>query len=118
MYVDAMEPMPFAKFSYDIVHSSWVFHALFNDQLRQAFLEQNRILRPGGYMWINGGWSYEQVKTLENLLITQLGYKKLWENKRPVTSKTKFDTVHYELDWEAILLKPIKAQCKGQDRAH
>jgi len=118
MYVDAMEPMPFAKFSYDIVHSSWVFHALFNEQLRQAFLEQNRILRPGGYIWINGGWSYEQVKTLENLLITQLGYKKLWENKRPVTSKTKFDTVHYELDWEVILLKPIKAQCKGQDRAH
>ena len=50
MYVDAMEAMPFAKFSYDVVHSSWVFHALFSHQLRAAYLEQNRILRPGGYM--------------------------------------------------------------------
>ncbi len=54
MYVDAMEAMPFAKFSYDVVHSSWVFHALFSHQLRAAYLEQNRILRPGGYMWIYG----------------------------------------------------------------
>lgn len=49
-----MEAMPFAKFSYDVVHSSWVFHALFSHQLRAAYLEQNRILRPGGYMWIYG----------------------------------------------------------------
>ena len=51
MYVDAMEAMPFAKFSYDVIHSSWVFHALLNQQLTHTFLEQNRILRPGGYMW-------------------------------------------------------------------
>jgi hypothetical protein len=48
MYLDAMEAMPFAKFSYDILHSSWVFHALLNHQLVHTFLEQNRILRPGG----------------------------------------------------------------------
>ena len=51
MLLDAMEAMPFAKSSYDVIHSSWVFHALFNHQLRAAYLEQNRLLRPGGYMW-------------------------------------------------------------------
>jgi GMP synthase-like glutamine amidotransferase len=116
MYIDAMEPMPFAKFSYDVVHSSWVFHALFDNELRTAFLEQNRILRPGGYMWINGGWSNSQVETLNNLLVNNLGYKILWQSKKNVLSKTTFDTVHYELDWEAVLLKPIKASCKGKDR--
>lgn len=118
MFIDAMEAMPFAKFTYDVVHASWVFHALYENQLRTTYLEQNRILRPGGYMWIKGGWSFSQVKTLEELLIEQLGYKVMWEAKRPVREpgKYRFDTVPFEVEWEAILVKPIKATCNGKDR--
>ena len=112
MYIDAMEAMPFSKFSYDVVHSSWVFHALFNHQLRAAFLEQNRILRPGGYMWIFGGWAKEQVDTIHHLLVDQLGYKYLMNEKRMIDRtkvKHTFDNIPYELDWTAILVKPIRA---------
>jgi len=112
MYVDAMEPMPFAKFSYDVVHSSWVFHALYPNQLRAAYLEQNRLLRPGGYMWIYGGWSFEQVDAILHLLVDQLGYTVLHEHRLLIdTSKVKraFDTIPFELEWTVILLKPIRA---------
>ena len=95
MYLDAMEAMPFAKFSYDVLHSSWVFHALYPNQLVHTFLEQNRILRPGGYMWLNGGWSQEQVATIEDLFLNQLGYTAIFNHKKPVVKpgKTKFDTI-------------------------
>jgi len=112
MYVDAMEPMPFAKFSYDVVHSSWVFHALFPNQLRVAYLEQNRLLRPGGYMWIYGGWSFEQVDAILHLLVDQLGYKVLHEHRMIVDTKkikAAFDDIPFELEWTAILLKPVRA---------
>jgi hypothetical protein len=55
-----MEPMPFAKFTFDVVHSSWVFHACTVTQLITSFLEQHRLVRPGGYLWLMGGWSEEQ----------------------------------------------------------
>jgi SAM-dependent methyltransferase len=112
MYVDAMEAMPFAKFSYDVIHSSWVFHALFTHQLRTAYLEQHRLLRPGGYLWIYGGWSFAQVDTIMHLLVDQLGYTLLYEKRLVVdTTKVKhaFDTIPFELEWTAILLKPIRA---------
>jgi hypothetical protein len=114
MYIDAMEAMPFAKFSYDVLHSSWVFHALLNSQLRHTFLEQNRILRPGGYMWLNGGWSNSQVATMEHLFIDELGYKAIYSHKKPVAKPgaTSFDTIPFELEWEVILVKPIRADEK------
>jgi len=114
MYLDAMEAMPFAKFSYDVLHSSWVFHALLESQLRHTYLEQNRILRPGGYMWIKGGWSQSQVDTLEGLLIGELGYTAIFSVKTPVAKpgSTFFDTIPFELEWEAILVKPMRADEK------
>jgi SAM-dependent methyltransferase len=155
MYIDAMEAMPFAKFSYDVVHSSWVFHALFTHQLRAAFLEQNRVLRPGGYLWIygvcsrtrqqdscdgpaglpypphpcvpfaccflSGGWSNEQVETIDHLLVGQLGYTYLENTKTWIdTTKVKhaFDSVPYQLDWNAILVKPIRADEKTCQRVY
>ena len=123
MYLDAMEAMPFAKFSYDLVHSSWVFHALLNHQLVHTFLEQNRIIRPGGYIWLNGGWSNSQVSTIENLFLTQLGYTVIYNHKKPVPhpGRTKFDTVPFELEWEVIMVKPIRADektCRIAQAAH
>jgi len=49
----------------------------------------------GGYLWINGGWSQEQVDTLEKLFLEELGYTSVYSHKRPVAKpgNTKFDTI-------------------------
>jgi hypothetical protein len=60
-------------------------------------------------MWIYGGWSKEQVDTIHHLFIEQLGYTYLTNDRHYVKSKTKFDTVPYELDWTAVMVKPIRA---------
>jgi hypothetical protein len=65
-------------------------------------------------IWLNGGWSRSQVSTIENLFLTQLGYTVIFQHKRPVAhpGKTHFDTVPYDLDWEVIMVKPIRADEK------
>ena len=99
--------MPFAKFSFDVIHHSWVYHALTPARWRDLLLEQNRILRPGGYLWISDGLSNAQLKTIKFLLLQQLGYKLLFEKEIKRSSVTvTFGSNPYELEWHAILVKP------------
>ena len=60
---------------------------------------------------IYGGWSFAQVATISHLLVEQLGYVLLHEHRAVVdTSKVKhsFDLIPFQLEWTAILLKPIR----------
>ena len=119
VYLDAMEPMPFAKFSFDVVHSGWVFHACTVPQVVQSVLEQHRILRPGGYLWIHGGWSHEQVAAMEQLLVRQLGYATLYDSRvaHDESDGWKFDETPFQLEWHCILQRPLHAHCGDRARA-
>ena len=94
MLVDVMEPMPFAKFTFDVIHVSWVFHGQQPEELIVMFNELNRIIRPGGYLWMRGGWSKRQVVTMQQLLGDKFGYSVLVqeEKKKPpeVTARMQF----------------------------
>jgi len=114
--LDAMIAFPFAKFSFDVVHSSWIFHGMYPQDLFQVFQEQNRILRPGGYLWWVGGWSREQMEALQSYA-RALGYKELYSDVKPVMNADKpgawrFGTkkdIPYQVDWTVVWVKPIKA---------
>ena len=115
MLVDVMEPMPFAKFTFDVIHVSWVFHGQQPEELIVMFNEINRVIRPGGYLWMRGGWSKRQVNTMQQLLGDKFGYSVLVqeEKKKPaeVTARMSFgEQLPYEEDWNVIMVKPIHAQ--------
>ena len=115
MLVDVMEPMPFAKFTFDVVHVSWVFHGQQPEELIVMFNEINRIIRPGGYLWMRGGWALRQVHTLQQLLGDRFGYSVLVQEEKAkpkdITAKMSFgDDLPYEEDWNVILVKPIAAE--------
>jgi len=115
--LDAMIAFPFSKFSFDVVHSSWVFHGMYPKDLFSVFQEQNRILRPGGYLWWVGGWSREQMAALQSYA-SALGYKELYSNVKPVVNADKpgawrFGTlkdIPYQVDWTVVWVKPMKAK--------
>lgn len=114
--MDVMDAMPAAKFSFDVVHISWVYHGQTPDELRVMFHEMNRVLRPGGYLWMRGGWSIEQFDFFQQFFQT-LGYQTLHSDvqKKPkeITEKIFFGSNHtlaYALDWSAILVKPMLKQ--------
>jgi len=114
--LDSMIAFPFAKFSYDAIHTSWIYHGVYPKDLFQVFQEQNRILRPGGYLWWVGGWSREQMKALAGYAAA-LGYKELYSVVTPVANADKpgawrFGTkadIPYQVDWTVVWVKPIKA---------
>ncbi|CAM4924803.1 unnamed protein product [Rotaria socialis] len=117
-FLDGETVLPFAKFSFDAIHHSWVYHSLTPARWREVLLEQNRILRPGGYLWISDGLSYAQLKTIKYLLLHQLGYKVLYEDEiKQKSIIVTFASNPYEVTWESILVKPntLKndlSQCK------
>jgi hypothetical protein len=81
------------------------------------------LLLPSFFVLCSGGWSNSQVSTIENLFLHQLGYQVIYNHKKPVSNpgKTKFDTVPFELEWEVILVKPIRADektCRVAQAAH
>ena len=121
MLVDVMEPMPFAKFTFDVVHISWVFHGQQPEELIVMFNEINRVIRPGGYLWMRGGWSRRQVTTMQALLGGRFGYEMLVTEeqgiKPEVAAKNAFGEkkdLPYELNWNVIMVKPIRAE-QGTD---
>jgi len=112
--VDTMESMPFAKFSFDVVHVSWVYHGQSVDELRVMLHEINRVVRPGGYLWLRGGWSRAQNDFINAFLAGTLGYGALHyeEQAKPpeVTARVFFDkagTLPYQVDSTSVWLKPI-----------
>lgn len=101
----------------DVVHTSWIFHGVYPSDLFEVFQEQNRILRPGGYLWWVGGWSLQQMEALQGYA-RALGYRELYSDVKKVNtggagaSSWKFGTkadIPYEVDWTVVWLKPIKA---------
>jgi len=113
MLVDVMESMPFAQRSFDLVHVSWVHHGQAPHELWDFSHETDRVLRPGGYLYLRGGWSNSQI-IAQRSMYAALGYTVLYERVEPkpfeVTKKVSFGPdLPYEADWTAILLKPIKA---------
>jgi len=113
MLVDVMEAMPFAQRSFDLVHVSWVHHGQAPTELWDFVHETDRVLRPGGYLYLRGGWSNAQI-IAQRAMYAALGYTVLYEHvaQKPaeVTKQVSFGPdLPYEADWIAIMLKPIKA---------
>jgi SAM-dependent methyltransferase len=114
LLVDVMEAMPFAQRSFDLIHVSWVYHGQTPKELWEFVHEIDRILRPGGYLYLRGGWSNSQIIAQRSMLAA-LGYTVLYEKvlEKPsdVQKKISFgDDLPYNADWVAILLKPISAK--------
>ena len=91
-----------------------VFHGQTPSELKVMIQEMNRILRPGGYLWLRGGWSLLQFDFLREFLVGTLGYVALHsdEQRKPeaVTAKIFFGpdrTLPYAIDWTTIYVKPI-----------
>lgn len=121
--IDVMESLPFSQRSFDLLHVSWVYHGQYPNELYKMFHELNRVLRPGGFLWMRGGWSTIQVEALKDVLINQLGYTILKEKvsikPEQVSSRIFFganNTLPYQQDWTVVLLKPIRA-VKSTDSA-
>lgn len=108
LLLDSNRPMPFAKFSFDVVHHSWVYHGNDPASWRSVLLEQNRLLRPGGYLWIRDGFSKAVLHTIRYLLVEQLGYRILYQEEKPQLSPPKvfFGRIPFEVEWAGILVKP------------
>ena len=108
MLFDARRPMPFAKFTFDAIHHSWVYHGLSPRQWRTILLEHNRLLRPGGYLWMQDGSSRAVYETIKFLCIEQLGYRILYAVDQPRVSRTvtSFGSDPFEINWNIILMKP------------
>jgi len=113
LLVDVMEAMPFAQRSFDLIHVSWVYHGQTPMELWDFVHEVDRVLRPGGYLYLRGGWSNSQI-IAQRSMYANLGYTVLYEqvSQKPseVTDKVSFGPdLPYNADWTAILLKPISA---------
>lgn len=120
MLLDAMNSMPFSKYTFDIVHAAWLYHDKKADVLWDIFNEQNRVIRPGGYLWWAGGFSKQQINAIE-LYAELFGYHVLLNDKQPQPPGQYFGTysdIPYEITWNAIWIKPIKAvihdHCDGK----
>jgi SAM-dependent methyltransferase len=124
LMLDVMEAMPFAKFSFDMIHISWVYHGQRPEELWEFLHEVDRIIRPGGYLYMRGGWSNSQIVAQRSML-SWLGYTLLHEvvSNKPaaVTAKVSFgEGLPYHADWTAIYVKPIRASpadpafCEGK----
>jgi len=108
MLLDSFRPLPFVKFSFDVLHHAWIYHGSVPSEWRTVLLEQNRLIRPGGYLWIQDGFSRAVLQTIRYLLIEQLGYRVLYEEERPQSSPPKvfFGSIPYEVEWTGIMVKP------------
>lgn len=106
--LNSLKPLPFAKFTFDVIHHSWVYHSSTPSEWRTVLLEQNRVLRPGGYLWITDGISQNQYSTIRYLLIEQLGYRVLLDETLPFRNphNVSFGKNPYQLDFRAIYMKP------------
>jgi hypothetical protein len=90
------------------------------DELRVMMHEINRVIRPGGYLWLRGGWSYEQLDFL-NEFLPMLGYGALHYSQtakpKEVSAKVFFgpqQTLAYQVDSTSIWLKPIAKQMTAE----
>ena len=108
-----MEAMPFAHWSFDVVHISWVYHGQQPHELVQMYTEIDRIVRPGGYIWQRGGWSFRQITAMK-ALFDALGYVQLHERLlvKPENKISFGPDLPFEAEWWCIYVKPIRAERK------
>lgn len=113
-----MDAMPFAKWSWDALHVSWVYHGQQPGELIQMYRELDRILRPGGYFWQRGGWSAVQI-TAMRWLFKSLGYKALIDRQVAKPAKVSQDVsfgpdLPYTHDWFAVFVKPSTGEAEEE----
>lgn len=112
--VDAMEAMPFARGAFDVIHISWVYHGQHPHELIAMFMEIDRLVRPGGYVWQRGGFSMQQVYAMKHLF-KLLGYTALHDKlKRVDREKVRIQfgsegDIPFEAEWSCIFVKPTTA---------
>ena len=111
-HITAFYSMPFAKFSYDLIHIAWLFHMFSNENLISKLMEINRVLRPGGYLWWEGGFSYKQRDDVKEWAVS-LGYALVWEESIDRFDKTMFNAEPHQCDFTAVFRKPSRGvvQC-------
>ena len=112
-YITAFWSMPFSKFSYDFIHIAWLFHMYSGWALVEKLMEINRILRPGGYLWWEGGFSYAQRDSVKEWA-RSLGYELVMEESVDVFDGTMFHQEKHQCDFTAVFRKPSrgKIECK------
>ena len=106
-YINAFWSMPFPKFAFDFVHAAWLFHMYSQGPLVDKLMELNRIIRPGGYLWWEGGFSLQQRDTVIEWA-SALGYALIYDDQVQKETATKFGALPHQLDWTAIFIKPTK----------
>ena len=113
-YITAFWSMPFAKFSFDFVHIAWLFHMYSGYGLIEKLMEVHRVLRPGGYLWWEGGFSYAQRDSVKDWA-TSLGYALVWEESKDAFDGTMFGSEKHQCDYIAVFRKASKGriECKG-----
>ena len=111
-HITAFWSMPFAKFSYDLVHIAWLFHMYSGSSLMDKLMEVNRVLRPGGYLWWEGGFSYKQRDDVK-AWAASLGYVIVWDESVDRYDKTMFGNEPHQCDYTAVFRKPSRGivQC-------
>ena len=113
-HITAFYSMPFAKFSYDFIHIAWLFHMFSGGDLIGKLMEINRVLRPGGYLWWEGGFSYRQRDDVK-AWAASLGYVVVWDESVDRFDKTMFNNEPHQCDYTAVFRKPSRGvvQCGG-----
>ena len=106
-HITAFYSMPFAKFSFDLIHIAWLFHMFNGANLIEKLMEVHRVLRPGGYLWWEGGFSYAQRDDVKGWA-SALGYAVVWEESVDRFDKTMFGSEPHQCDFTAVFRKPSR----------
>ena len=111
-HITAFYSMPFAKFSFDLIHIAWLFHMFNGANLIEKLMEVHRVLRPGGYLWWEGGFSYAQRDDVKGWAAA-LGYVVVWEESVDRFDKTMFGSEPHQCDFTAVFRKASRGvvQC-------
>eukprot|EP01033_Poteriospumella_lacustris_P011870 gene11870-8464_t len=106
MNLDAKRPLPFAKHSFDLIHAAWLYHSFSPEPLQSLMLDVNRMLRPGGYLWIDDGMSLAQYEVIKRTF-SAFGYQPLFLAEKPLRSDVFISRNNkLEIHFYAIYLKP------------
>lgn len=108
-YISAFHSFPFPKFSYDLIHIAWLFHMYSGQSLVKHLLEVDRILRPGGFLWWEGGFSNSQKATVYEWA-DSVGYSILYEESEERMDGTKWGTQIHECDITVVFIKSSRSQ--------
>ena len=115
-YITAFASFPFSKFSFDFVHIAWLFHMFSGANLVTHLMEVHRVIRPGGYLWWEGGFSYAQRETVRDWSVA-LGYAVLWEESVDSKDGTMFGKEKHQCDWTVVFRKASRPNIDCSEKA-